>query len=116
VTVHALEDNELVVRVRPRTAWLPPLQIHLRIDPQPVTPIEPLLRARFTSGLGTMAGAAIGAVRLPGWLRVSGDDVVVDVAALAAHYDVADLLPLMRTLTVRTEPGHAIVTIALSVT
>jgi hypothetical protein len=47
LTVNALEGNELTVRARPRTAWLPPLRVRLTIDQQPAMPAVPLLRARF---------------------------------------------------------------------
>ena len=114
LTVNALEGNELTVRARPRTAWLPPLRVRLTIDQQPAMPAVPLLRARFTSGLGGLVGGALGFASMPNWIQVSGDYVTIDVEALAAHFGMKDLLPALRMLTVKAEIGRVMVTAALA--
>jgi hypothetical protein len=115
LTLHALDRNEIAVRVRPRSAWLPPVQARVTIDDQPITPSTPLLHARLTSSVGRLAGLALGSARLPAWIRVSGDDVTVDLQALAAQQGVADLLALVQMLTINTTPGRVIVTTTLAV-
>jgi len=114
LTVHALERNELAVRVRPRTAWLPPVRVRLTIDQEPATAANPQLRARFRSRLAGLAGSALGATSLPRWVRMSGDCLTVDLEALAAQHGVVDLLPAVRMLTVSTEPGRVILRTALA--
>ena len=108
LTLHAFEHNQVSILVRPRTAWLPPIRVRVTIDEQPATLALPLLRARFTSSIGRFADVALEYVRMPDWLHVSGHDVTIDLAALAAHYDMADLLPLLRKLTIGSEPSRLI--------
>ena len=115
LTLQALDGNEIAVRVRPRASWLPPVQVRLVIDQRPATRSEPFVRARFASSLGGLAGLALGSAPIPGWLRISGDDVTVDLGALARQHGAADMLEMLREFRVRTEPGRVIPTAALAV-
>ena len=108
LTLNALEHNHVSILVRPRTAWLPEVRVRVTIDDQPATPVLPLLRARFTSSIGMLADVALEYVRMPDWIHVSGNDVTIDLAALAAQYDMADLLPLLRRLTLGSERSRLI--------
>jgi hypothetical protein len=115
LTLHALGGDEIAVRVRPRSAWLPPLQLRVTLEPQPVTAATPYLRARVGSSLGRAAAVALGSAPLPGWVRLDQDYVTVDVQALATQLGVADLLSAITTLTLRTEPGRVVTTIVFAV-
>lgn len=115
LTLHALEGHEIAVRVRPRSVWLPPVTARVTIEQQPATPAEPRLRARFTSSLGGLAGVALGAATIPRWIQIAGDLVTVDLAALAADLDMADLLSLVRRVMLGTERGRVVLIAEMAV-
>jgi hypothetical protein len=115
ITIHADGAREVAVRIRPRTGWLPPVQVRLAIAEEAATAAEPRLRARFTSSIGGLAGMAFGAAPLPRWVEVSGDLVTIDLQALTQHYGVEDLWSVLTGVAVDTTPGRVILKLALDV-
>jgi hypothetical protein len=96
----------LAVRVRPRASLLPPLTVRLVIERQPDFPGHPVLALRITTlpGLFSLAGAALPlAEMLPPGVRLQREMIFVDLAAVAAHQGLADLVRFVRQLRVTTE-------------
>jgi hypothetical protein len=115
LTLHALGRNEVAVRVRPRTGWLPPIKVVMTIDQRPATAAAPLLCARFTSSIGGLVSFVLRHAEIPGWIRLSGNDVAIDLHALAASYGLDDMLPTLQRITLGTEVGRFVLTTALAV-
>ena len=115
LTVEALAGDELAVRVRPRSAWLPPVQLRVTLERQPVTAETPYLRARVTSSLGRLGAVALSSAPLPDWVRLDQEYVTMDIQALARRHGVDDLLSIVTMVTLRTEPGRVNATIVFAV-
>jgi len=117
LTVHALPNDELAVRVRPRTDWLPPVQVQFAIEEQPMLPHRPVLRLRLLSGgVSALAGFALGALsKLPPGIEFADDRLSIDLAVLARRQGVERWLPLLTALEITTEPGRVIVAASLGV-
>jgi hypothetical protein len=113
--IRASAGNLLLVAVRmKRPAWLPQINLQLRIEGQPTLPDAPVLVVRQLSygGLSALAGAAARFLdALPPWLRVDGTLIFVDLAVLLRQQDALDLLTYMRRLEVTTLDGIVVVTI-----
>ena len=66
---------------------MPPLTVHVAVDQQPRFPASPflVLRWSFLAGLGAIASKFVGALerKLPPGIRLDGDRIVVDIAAIA---------------------------------
>lgn len=109
--VHPEAGDGFAVRVSPRSGLLPSLTIKLTIHRQPALPDAPVLVLRLATlgGLFGIAAAALPiAQMLPPGVRLEGEYVQVDLAAIAAQQGFADVLPFVRALRVTTEPGRAI--------
>ena len=115
--VHALANDELAVRVRPRSDWLPPVQVRFAIEGQPVLPENPVLRLRLLAGgVSAFAGFALAALsRLPPGLQFADDRLTVDLAVLARSHGLEQWLPLLTALEITTEPGRLIVSASAGV-
>lgn len=109
-TVHPQDQNRLTVRVKlARPEFLPPISVTLAIDRQPALPHTPelVLRVLGLPGLLTLAGPffSIGSMLPPG-VRLEGDVLTVNLAALLAQHGADDLLALVERLQVRAEAGR----------
>ena len=134
LVAQAIEGHRAVKRVeiqpRPRDrfdvvvtlAWalVPPLTIAVTVDRQPELPASPTLVLRWSlaPGLDAIAAQFTGTLndRLPPGVRLDGDRVLVDVAALAArHPPLAQALPHLVALRLRTVDDRAAVDLELRV-
>ena len=109
--VHPEAGDAFAVRVSPRSGLLPSLTVKLTIHRQPSMPDAPVLVLRLATlgGLFGIAAAALPiAQMLPPGVRLDGEYVHVDLAAIATQQGFADVLPFVRALRVTTEPGRAI--------
>jgi hypothetical protein len=110
--------NELAVRVRlTRAAFLPPITVRFVIERQPRLPESPVIELRMMSeGLAALAGTALKFVDvLPPGVRLEGDKVSIDLAALAAQYGVAEVLPYLTDLEITTTVGRVVFTVRAAV-
>lgn len=112
-TVHPQSDNRLGVRVRlARPEFLPPLNATLIIDRQPELPHAPVLGFRVTGlpGLLALFGPVFSIARLlPPGIRLEGDRLLVDLAALLAARGQAQLLGYLDRLQVTSEAGRLVI-------
>lgn len=111
VHVHPEAGDAFAVRLSPRSGLLPSLTVKLTIHRQPSMPHDPVLVLRLGT-LGGLIGIAASALpiapMLPPGVRLEGEFVHVDLAAIAAQQGFADVLDFVRTLRITTEPGRAI--------
>jgi hypothetical protein len=98
--------------------FLPPITLTVVIERQPELPDSPLvLRLLSIPGMIAMMGAAASiASKLPPGIRMDKDLVLVDLKTLAERQGYADLLPLIRSLRIRTEEGRVILEVDAGVT
>jgi hypothetical protein len=112
VSVRAEPGDRLAVRISPRSSFLPSLTLKLHIIGQPELPASPLLVLRMTTmgGLMGFASAAFPiASMLPPGVRLEGEQIVVDLQALAAQRGMADALGYLRRLRVTTVSGQVVI-------
>jgi len=111
--IHADEGNQLAIRARlTRPAFLPPIKVRLVIEKQPEFPASPVLVLRLVSeGIAALAGTIFKFVEvLPRGVRLDGDKLSINIAALAEQYGAAEALAYVTDLEVTTAAGRVIVT------
>jgi hypothetical protein len=110
IVIRSHAGNRLDVAVkRARPAFLPAVPLTLVIERQPELPVDPVIVLRLASGVGTLVGLAgpfLGlADRLPPFLRMDGQRLLVDVRGVLQQGDQSALLDYVRQLRVVTEDG-----------
>jgi hypothetical protein len=97
-------NNQVAVRVRSRAVLVPDLTLHLEIAP--VAILDPLaLRFRIRKqGLSQVVAWVLPAIahRLPAYVKLSGENVVVELATLLEQWRT--MLPLLEKLEIQTSP------------
>ncbi len=104
--------NRIGLRFKVAAAsFLPPLNVTLTIDEQPRLPASPVLVLKLEmGGLLSMAGSALRFLdALPPGIRVAGDRIHVDIAALLAQRGLGELLEYAEHLEVTTMAGAVVV-------
>ena len=118
VSIRPEAGDQVSVRITPRASLLPPLTLKLEIERQPEFPSFPVLvmRMKTMGGLFGFASAAlpIGKMLPPG-VRLEGERILVDLAALAAQRGFAEVLPYVRRVAVHSEHGRVILHIEAAV-
>lgn len=119
VDVRAHEGNRITVRVRlARPAFLPPIALGLFIERQPELP-ESAVMVLHVGTLGGLFGLAGSAAKLfqllPPGIDMDGQRVTVDLRALLAQQDLADVLDYLEHLQVLAEEGRFVVSVRASV-
>jgi hypothetical protein len=113
--IRAQAGNLLLVSVRLRSpAWLPRINLKLRIERQPDLPQSPVLVLRLLSHgvFSTLAGSAAKFLNvLPPWLRMDGDVLLLDLHRLLLHYNASDVLSYLQRLEITTRDGSIVVAI-----
>lgn len=112
VTIQPQDQNRLAVRVKlSKPDFLPPLSATLAIERQPVLPHAPELVFRVLGlpGLLTLAGPflSVGTLLPPG-VRLQGDLLTIDLAALLAQRGAGDLLAHVQRLQLRSDAGRLV--------
>ncbi len=110
--------NRIGLRFKVAAAsFLPPLNVTLTIDEQPRLPASPVLVLKLEmGGLLSMAGSALRFLdALPPGIRVAGDRIHVDIAALLAQRGLGELLEYAEHLEVTTTAGAVVVSIRAGV-
>ena len=108
VVVQPQPDGVLLVHVRMRATFVPPLTMRLVIVEQPDLPASPVLVMRWSleGGLGWLAKAASPALAvfqlLPPGIRIDGDLLGIDIAELLRAKDLGWVVPLLTRLRVST--------------
>jgi hypothetical protein len=119
LTLRAREGNAFVVGVRlTRPAFLPTINVPLRIERQPSLPADPtlVLRMERSAGLLSLAGPALRFLNtLPAGIRVEGDLIEVNLHTLLERRGVAHWLRYVERLELTTETGRVIVSLTASV-
>jgi hypothetical protein len=109
VQLRTLGDDRLQARVAlAKPSFLPPFTIGIVIERQPELPATPVLVARLegAGGLMRLAGAATTFLNvLPPGVRMEGDRVFVDIAALLQQRGFGFVLQYADDLRVHTEEG-----------
>ena len=118
IEAHAVAGDRLeaIVTLR-KPAFLPPLHLHLQIEPGPLTPQNPVLVLRIVGGAGGLlkvAGPMI-ASRLPPGVRLQGDILEVDVRAILTARGEAQWLDYLRGLQITTDNGALVVNVSAHV-
>jgi hypothetical protein len=114
VQLHAQTGNRIGVRVKLGSpSFLPPLNVTLVIEAQPVLPASPVLVFRLeVGGLLALAGPALRFLDgLPPGIRLEGDRLYVDFAKLLAARGLDSWLAYIEQLNVTTAEGALIVSI-----
>jgi len=104
VRVAIAPDNQIVVRVRSKAILVPDITLHLEIDREAtVNPLAIRFRIRkqgvsqlIAWGLPTIAHA------LPPYVKLSGENVVVELAPLLNQW--RSMLPLLEKLEIQSSP------------
>ncbi len=112
VELLAEPGNHLKLRIRlARPSFLPAFSIRFRIDRQPQLPDSPVLGLRLVSeGLAVLAGPAMRFFEvLPRGVRLAGDQLTVDLAALLEQYGALEALRYITHLELLAEQGRVIV-------
>jgi hypothetical protein len=117
--VEALGDDRLTVELQVR-APIPPIRIVASIEQQPVFPGPAMLGIRWSMpGLGPLAmfaGPALAFLKtLPPGIRVDGDWLDVDVAAMLRSRGLGDALQYITTARLRTRAGTFVLQFELRV-
>ena len=118
VTLHPEAGNQVAIRITPRAALLPSITLKLSIERQPQLPGDPVLVLRMATlpGLFGMAAGALPREKLlPAGVRLDGERILVDLAALARRHGAGDALEYVRELTITTEPGRFLLHVDASV-
>lgn len=104
--VELLDRDELILRVRPKAALVPSIQVRVTIEQQPELPDTPVLVLKIASNpLTAMAIAAVRSkVDLPQGIRFENDRIRIDLQALAGKFGFAEWLPLLTRLNINTKP------------
>jgi hypothetical protein len=98
------DGDRVTANLRLRAALLPPVQVRLQIVSQPELPASPVLVLRWSlaGGLGLLARAASPALGLfnvlPPGVRVDGDLIGIDLAAVLRERGFEWVLPLVREI------------------
>ena len=113
VSVHPRADNRLGVRIKlARPEFLPPITATVIIERQPELPHLPSIAFRVTgiAGLLALAGPffSLGSM-LPAGVRLDGDLLTVDLAAVLAQRGQQEWLAYLERLRVTSEPGRLLV-------
>ena len=118
-TLHPAGQGRIAVRVKlARPDFLPPISATLSIERQPELPQAPFLVFRVTGlpGLLAMAGPLLPiASMLPPGVRLDGDLLTLDLAALLAARGQRELLGYLDRLAVTSEPGRLVIAIEAKV-
>lgn len=112
VSIRPEANNQISLRITPRTGLLPPMTITLEIEQQPDLPGSPVLALRMKTmgGLFGLASAVLPiANMLPPGVRLDGKRILVDLHAIAAQRGVDHLLKHLTRLTVASETGRVVV-------
>ena len=112
LSIHPQHGNRFVVRMKvPGVSFLPPVSVTVVIEQQPAPPDSPLvLRLTTWPGLMRMIGAALPlASFLPPGVRMEQERILVDLNALAERHGYGDLVPLVKSLQIRTEASVVVV-------
>jgi hypothetical protein len=118
VVVEPQPGDVLLVHLRMRATFVPPLTMRLVIVEQPELPASPVLVMRWSleGGLGWLAKAASPALAvfqvLPPGIRVDGDLLGINIAELLRSKDLGWVVPLLRRLRVSTSATGVTVQIA----
>ena len=118
VDVTPLAGDAFSVRIQPRAALLPSLTVRIEIIAQPQMPASPVLVLRMATmgGLFAFAGGAFSLDRLlPPGVRLDGDRILLDLAALARQHGAADLLEHVKSLKVNTDRGRVVLSLDIEV-
>ena len=114
--VAPLSGDRLVVRARVGSAsFLPPLKATVLIDRQPELPTSPILGLRLMSPLIAMAAPLLRFLDAPSGIRVEGDRILVDIAALLDRRGLGRYLEHVHALEVHTVDGAVVATIRAGV-
>ncbi len=118
VVIRPEPNDQFSVRISPRATLLPALTLRLGIERQPDFPSFPVLvmRMQTMGGLFGFASAALPiATMLPPGVRLEGDRILVDLAALAAQRGFAAHLHYVRRLAIHSEDGRVVVHVEAAV-
>lgn len=106
------EDGRARVTVKiARPSFLPPLSFVLTIESQPQLPASPVLvlRIGMMPGVAALLGTGISFMKvLPPGLRLEGERLLVDIAAVLEDRDLGWVLPYLRSLSVSFEAGRIV--------
>lgn len=120
IRLHALDDDALEVQLTIAGATLlPVVKMAVRIERQP-QPHDPVLLLRWSipgaGPLTLLAGPLLSRLRkLPPGIRVEGEQIAVDIRALAAQQGMMELLDYVTDLQLHTRLGAFVLTLALRV-
>jgi hypothetical protein len=114
VRIEPLDADAIVAHVTLRSRLVPPLAVHLQIQQQPVFPDLPVLVLRWSMrGFGGLARLASPVLALfdvlPPGVRIDGDLIGVDLAAMLRAQGLGELLPHIVEVRFATKAGRVIV-------
>lgn len=112
--------EELAIRLRLRKpSFAPAVIVMLQIERQPAPPAMDLVARWSLPGLGLLAAVAAPVVSFfkkpPPGMRIDGDRIVVDLAAIARDQGVGPLLPFVTGLSLSTRDRVLVVAFSLAV-
>jgi len=112
VLIRPEANDQFSVRIIPRATLLPALTLRLAIERQPDFPSFPVLvlRMQTMGGLFGFASAALPiATMLPPGVRLEGERILVDLAALVAQRGFAAHLQYIRRVAIHSEADRIVV-------
>jgi hypothetical protein len=118
VDIQPHADDRFDVTLHLTWPLVPPLRIAFVVELQPRLPESPVvvLRWLMKGVVGAIATRFISSLgRLPHGLRIDGDRLTLDVAALARTHQLDQLLPWLSGLQLHTAEGQFVFDIAVDV-
>jgi hypothetical protein len=117
VTVRSVAGNVVHIQATPRQPLVPRLRLELTVIRQPEWPLTPLVLRLRTEGMASsLAASTLRFLNvLPPGLRLEGDLLTVDLAALARQYGGDEVIRYLTRIELTTVDGAVVVAADFSI-
>jgi hypothetical protein len=109
--IRPLDGDRFEAMVTVTWPFVPPLTVSFAIEQQPSFPESPILVLRwsFLGAVGALASRLTSSLRLPDYVRLDGDRVLLNIPLLAAQFPAGSVLGYVRRLELHTADGLMII-------
>jgi hypothetical protein len=109
--IRPLDGDQFEAMVTVTWPFVPPLTVSFAIEQQPSFPESPILVLRwsFLGAVGALASRLTSSLRLPDYVRLDGDRVLLNIPLLAAQFPAGSVLGYVKLLELHTADGLMII-------